>query len=85
MHFVANMLVAVAAVFYSCESSGVYAMFLFVYLGVSVVGVNILGHRCVQDHTSLSGLGFVDFAIFFSGPRCHSRYLTEKAEVMSAM
>jgi hypothetical protein len=45
------MLVAVAAVLYSCESSGFYAMFLFVYLGVSVVGVNILGHRCVQDHT----------------------------------
>jgi hypothetical protein len=48
MHFVANMLVAVAAVLYSCESSGFYAMFLFTYLGVSVVGVNILGHRCVS-------------------------------------
>ena len=47
VRFVANMLVTVAAVLYSCESSGLYAMFLFVYLGVSVVGVNILGHRCV--------------------------------------
>ena len=87
MHFVANMLVAVAAVLYSCETSGFYAMFLFVYLGVSVVAVNILGHRCVQDHTPLSGLGPVDFS-FFSwarDPRCHSRYLTEKAEVMSAL
>ena len=53
MHFVANMLVAVAAVLYSCESSGFYAMFLFIFLGVSVVGVNILSHRCVQDHTPL--------------------------------
>jgi hypothetical protein len=61
------MLVAVAAVLYSCESSGFYAMFLFVYLGVSVVAVNILGHRCVQDHTPLSGLGPVDFAFLFLG------------------
>ncbi len=50
VRFVANMLVTVAAVLYSCESSGFYAMFLFVYLGVSVVSVNILGHRCVQNH-----------------------------------
>jgi hypothetical protein len=82
------MLVAVAAVLYSCESSGFYAMFLFIYLGVSVVGVNILGHRCVQDHTPLSGLGPVDFT-FLGGagrdPRFHSRYLMEKAKVMFAL
>jgi hypothetical protein len=70
MHFVANMLVAVAAVLYSCESSGFYAMFLFVYLGVSVVGVNILGHRCVQDHTPLFFFLDVlfDLPLFFLGP-----------------
>ncbi len=123
MHFVANMLVTVAAVLYSCESSGVYAMFLFVYLGVSVVSVNILGHRCVQDHTPLTftlaptltftltitltltrtltltltpsspspspTLSPLILPFFFLGPgrdnRCHSRYLTAKAEVMSAL
>ncbi len=68
VHFVANLLVTVAAPLYSCENSGFYAMFLFIYLGISVVGVNILGHRCVQDHTSLLGLGLVDFAFFFLGP-----------------
>jgi hypothetical protein len=67
MHFVANMLVAVAAVLYSCESSGFYAMFLFVYLGVLVVAVNILGHRCVQDHTTLRPWS-CSFAFFFLGP-----------------
>ncbi len=51
------MLVAVAAVLYSCEGSGFYAMFLFVFLGVSVVCVNILGHRYVQGHTPHSELG----------------------------
>ena len=56
VHFVANVLVTAAAALYSCESSGFYVMFLFVYLGVSVVGVNILGHRCLQDHTPLSDL-----------------------------
>jgi hypothetical protein len=68
IHFVANMLVAVAAVLYSCESSGFYAMFLFIYLGVSVVSVNILGHRwCAQDNTPLSGLGPVNFAFLGAG------------------
>ena len=90
VHFVANLLVTAAAALYSCESSGFYAMFLFVYLGVSVVGVNILGHRCLQDHTPLSGLLVLLILPFFFSfcawdPCCHSRYLTEKAEVMSAL
>jgi hypothetical protein len=87
MRFVANILVAMAAVLYSCESSGFYAVFLFIYLGASVVGMNILGHRCVQDNTPLSDLDPVDFAFFGGGrdPRCHSRYLTAKAEAMSRL
>jgi hypothetical protein len=92
VRFVANMLVTVAAVLYSCESSGFYAMFLFVYLGVSVVSVNILGHRCVQDHAHTHhsrALVLLILPFFFlldpvqSLP--YSRYLTEKAEVMSAL
>jgi hypothetical protein len=89
IHFVANLLVTVAAVLYSCESSGFYAMFLFIYLGVSVVGVNILCHRCVQNHTLLTliftlTLNPIDCAFLFwaRDPRFYSRYLTEKAEVM---
>ena len=90
MHFVANMLVAVAAVLYSCESSGFYAMFLFVYLGVSVVSVNILGHRCVKDsththHSRALVLLILPFCFWAWDPCCHSRYLTAKAEVMSAL
>ncbi len=68
MHFVANMLVAVAAVLYSCESSGFYAMFLFIYLGVSVVCVNILGHRCVQDTHHSRALVLLILPLFFLGP-----------------
>jgi hypothetical protein len=90
VRFVANMLVAVAAVLYSCESSGFYAMFLFVYLGVSVVSVNILGHRCVHTHTHYSRalVLLILPSCFFLGPGPslpYSRYLTEKAEVMSAL
>jgi hypothetical protein len=71
IHFVANLLVTVAAVLYSCESSGFYAMFLFTYLGVSVVGVNVLGHRCVHEHTSTPlsrALVLLIFSCLFSGP-----------------
>ncbi len=69
VHFVANMLVTVAAVLYSCESSGLYAMFLFVYLGVSVVGVNILGHRYASTTTHHSRvLVLMILLLFFPGP-----------------
>ncbi len=84
------MLVAMAVVLYSCKSSGFYAMFLFLYLGVSVVGVNILCHRCVQDYTHHSrALVLLILPLIFPvpwDPHCYySRYLTAKAEVMSAL
>ena len=45
VQFGGNLIVAAVNCFYSCKDERVYTVLLFLYLGVSVIGTNILCHR----------------------------------------
>ena len=84
MQFVGNLLVVVASCLYSCEHERYYPFLLLLYLGIAVMGTNILCHRSID-----CWVPFHHRCIAFHPLRPHSpshfRYLLEKAKAMTKM
>jgi len=53
MQYASNLLVAVVNVLYSCEHEDYLSLLLLVYLGLSVIGTNILCHRYLAEKANI--------------------------------